>query len=90
MQTEHEDEAREAGRRPPTEITVDGKPVTLSDPETTPNQILTLVGLDSATHYLVRIEGRSQHSFEGKGNETIHVHPGEKFVSVSIGPTPVS
>ncbi len=76
--------------RSPVEITVDGRSLTLDDPTTTPNEILTFVGLDPTTHYLVRIEGRHQHSFEGRGDEQIRVHPGERFVSVSTGPTPVS
>jgi hypothetical protein len=76
--------------RSPVEITIDGRPLTLDDPTRTPNEILTLVGLDPTTHYLVRIEGRHQHSFEGRGDEQIRVHPGERFVSVSTGPTPVS
>lgn len=83
-------EGNTAQDRPPVEITVDGRSLTLDDPTTTPNEILTLAGLDPTTHYLVRIEGRHQHSFEGRGHEQIHVHPGERFVSVSTGPTPVS
>jgi hypothetical protein len=89
MQGETEAARAESGR-PPIEITVDGRPVTLDDPNTTPNEILRLAGLDPATNYLVRVEGRHQVSFEGRGDEQIHVHPGEKFVSVSIGPTPAS
>lgn len=76
--------------RPPIEISVDGRPLTLEDAEATPNEILGLAGLDPTANYLVRVEGRHQFSFEGRGDEPIHVHPGEKFVSVSIGPTPVS
>jgi Multiubiquitin len=89
MQTARGEEDVEQGG-PPVEITVDGRHVTLDDPTTTPNQILALAGLDPSAHYLVRIEGRHQHSFEGRGDERIHVHPGERFVSVSTGPTPVS
>jgi hypothetical protein len=43
--------------RPPIEITVDGRALTLEDGATTPNAILGLAGLDP-TNYLVRIEGR--------------------------------
>lgn len=91
MQRETEAASTEHGR-PPIEITVDGRPITLDDPETTPNEVLRLAGLDPATNYLVRVEGRHQVSFEGRGDEHIRVHPGEKFVSVSVstGPTPVS
>jgi len=89
MQRETDAASAEHGR-PPIEITVDGRPITLDDPETTPNEILRLAGLDPVTNYLVRVEGRHQVSFEGRGDEHIRVHPGEKFVSVSTGPTPVS
>jgi hypothetical protein len=58
------------------EITVDGRPITLDDPETTPNEVLRLAGLDPATNYLVRVDGRHQVSFEGRGDEHIRVHPG--------------
>jgi hypothetical protein len=41
MQRETEAGSAEHGR-PPIEITVDGKAITLDDPETTPNEILRL------------------------------------------------
>lgn len=83
-------EVATARGKPPTEITIDGREFSLEDNESTPNELLTLAGLDPATHYLVRVEGRSQHSYEGRGGERIHIHRGERFVSVSTGPTPVS
>jgi hypothetical protein len=89
MQTAEQDKGKKKGR-PPLEITVDGRPFTLDQPETTPNQILELAGLDPTAHYLVRVEGRHQESYEGRGDDPIRVHPGETFVSVSTGPTPVS
>jgi hypothetical protein len=56
----------------------------------TPNQILRDAGIDPANHYLVRLEGHHQFSFQDKGNEPIHVHNHEQFISLSIGPTPLS
>ncbi|GHB75606.1 hypothetical protein GCM10010377_77500 [Streptomyces viridiviolaceus] len=71
-------------------VTVDGEPVTGVPKRTTPNAILGLAAIDAGTHYLVRITGRHQHSFAGRGEEEISVHERETFVSVSTGPTPTA
>lgn len=71
-------------------FTVDGEPVTTTTAELTPNQILELAGIDPTMHYLERIEGRKHISYEGKGDEPIHVHKHEVFVSIPTGPTPTS
>lgn len=71
-------------------ILLDGDPLVVPDKEITPNEILQLAGLDPATHYLVRVKGRHQDSFQGKGDESIRVHDGEVFVSLSTEPTPTS
>ncbi|WP_328493428.1 hypothetical protein OHS59_12190 [Streptomyces sp. NBC_00414] len=71
-------------------ITVDREPVSGVPRRTTPNEILRLAGIDPAGHYLVKITGRHQESFEGRGEEPITVHEHEKFVSLSTGPTPTS
>ncbi|MCX4920092.1 hypothetical protein [Streptomyces sp. NBC_00687] len=78
----------ETGRKTVT-VTVDGEPVEVPQ-HTTPNTLLGLAGIDAATHYLVRITGRHQHPFDGRGEEEITVHEGETFVSVSTGPTPTA
>jgi hypothetical protein len=72
------------------EFTVDGEGVSTTVKVLTANAILTLAGLDPATHYLVEIRGREQISFEAKGAEEIELHPHIAFVSVATGPTPVS
>ena len=72
------------------EITVDGETFKVYNHEMTPDQILALAGLSPSDHYLIRIHGKSQDSFQGKGGVPIHLHEGEKFVSVFTGPTPVS
>lgn len=71
-------------------FTVDGEPVTTTEEHLTPNQILDLAGIDPATNYLVKVEGRHQESYQGHGDEPIRVHEHEVFVSVSTGPTPTS
>jgi hypothetical protein len=82
-----------AGRGRPGRLitfTVDGEPLTTAEELLTPNQILSLAGIDPATTYLVKVEGRHQVSFQGRGDEPIRVHEHERFVSVSTGPTPTS
>jgi hypothetical protein len=71
-------------------FSVDDEPVETTEHTLTPRQILTLAGIDSDNHYLVRIEGRSQHSYKDAPDTPIEVHEGEKFISVATGPTPVS
>ncbi|GAC1382479.1 MAG: hypothetical protein NVSMB48_13120 [Marmoricola sp.] len=77
------------GPAAPIQISVDGEPVVVPR-DTTPDAILRADGLDPATHYLVRVEGHHQTSYQGKGSEQIEVHHGEVFVSLSTGPTPTS
>jgi hypothetical protein len=69
---------------------VDGEPITTSEDDLTPNQILELAGIDPSTHYLERIEGREHTSYQGKGDVPIHVHEREVFLSIPTGPTPTS
>jgi len=85
-------EAAAGPERPgrPITFTVDGEPVTTPEEILTPNQILTLAGIDPATNYLVKVSGREQESYQGRGDERIRVHEHEVFVSVSTGPTPTS
>lgn len=71
-------------------ITLDTEPLAGVPQHTTPNAILRLADIDPATHYLMRVDGRHQESFEGKGDEPITVHEHETFVSLSTGPTPTS
>ena len=84
-------QAAEQHRPPhPITFTVDGEPVTTTEDELTPNQILRLAGIDPATHYLEQIDGREHISYQGKGDELIRVHEREVFVSIPTGPTPTS
>ena len=71
-------------------FTVDGIHLAVSDPVSTPNTILALAKIDPTTHYLKRITGRKSESFKDQGETVIKVHEGDVFISVSVGPTPVS
>ena len=71
-------------------INLDGEPLELLDRDTTPNEILLAANLDPATHYLVKLQGKHQESYQGRGEETVKVHNHERFISLSTGPTPTS
>lgn len=72
--------------------TLDDEPHTTSDKTLTPRQILSSAGIDASNHYLVLLHGNSgeRTSYEHRMDETIHMHPNMRFISVSTGPTPVS
>lgn len=74
----------------PVTFTVDGESITTTEEQLTPNQILGLAGIDAASNYLVRIDGRHQVSYQEHPNDPIRVHNHEVFVSVSTGPTPTA
>jgi hypothetical protein len=71
-------------------IDLDGEDLTVPDRDITPDEILTIAGLEPATHYLVRLRGKHQESLQGAGEVPLKVHEGEKFLSLSTGPTPTS
>lgn len=71
-------------------IFIDGESFEAPEKTMTANAILSLGGLAIDEHYLVEIKGKHQESFEGKGNEEIHLHEGAKFISIFTGPTPVA
>jgi len=75
---------------PEFDYTVDGENQSTSQHILTPIQILKDANIDPATHYLVEIEGKNQISFKDNPNAEIHMHEHMRFISVSLGPTPVS
>jgi hypothetical protein len=70
--------------------TVDTIPQSTSEHQLTPNQILSNAGIDSQTHYLVEIKGKEKVSYQDKPNDPIHIHEGQKFISIATGGTPLS
>lgn len=70
--------------------TVNDEPQSTTEKELTPSQILTKAGIDPAINYLVEIRGRNKISYKDKPNKPIKMHENMKFISVSIGPKPVS
>lgn len=73
----------------PIEFFVDEEKVSTDDPTITVRQILSLAGLDPATHYLIEIRGSNQIPHKDL-DEELRVHEKQKFLSVFSGPTPVS
>lgn len=77
----------------PTEIhfKVDNEPCTTTQPELTPNFIITDYGKkDPAQNYLVQIHGHTENSYRDEGEVPIPIQNGDRFQIVSLGPTPVS
>ena len=72
------------------DYTVDDEPQSTTSKVLTPRQILTDAGIDPATHYLVQLQGQHQISYKDTPDVEIKMHEHMKFISISIGPTPVS
>ena len=83
---------QERPMRPPIQYTVDDEPQTTTETELTPRHILTNAGFAPDTYYLILVhgQGQNQDSFRDKLDEPIHMHPQMKFITNSLGPTPVS
>lgn len=80
---------------PPTEFCfeVDGEKYKTKKHILTPNEILEIAGLKPvANYYLISVKHNGEKiSYEGKPNETIKMEcPCMNFVSVYVGPTPLS
>lgn len=90
MTTSLEGQLPQAQSKKHVEIKIDGEEVRLPSREISPNEILSIVGLDPTSHYLVEVQGRHQNSYQGRGDEIIRVHNNQVFISLSTGPTPTS
>lgn len=73
----------------PVRFTVDGEPLEIETDKLTMREILALVGKKPDEWYLVEKVGREQRVFRDPDQE-IPIAEGAKFISVFIGPTPVS
>ena len=72
------------------DYTVDDEPQSTTSKVLTPRQILTDAGIDTATHYLVQLQGQHQISYKDTPDVEIKMHEHMKFISIATGPTPVS
>jgi len=87
---EQKERGKESEQHPIFHYTVDDEPQTTTQHVLTPRQILTNVGLNPETYYLVQIIGNHQESYKDTPDKEIHMHQHMKFISVFIGDTPVS
>jgi hypothetical protein len=69
---------------------VDGELQETTERTLTPRQILIAAGLNPNERYLVEIKGKHQESYKDAMDTPIHMHEGQKFVSVYTGPTQVA
>jgi hypothetical protein len=70
--------------------TVGDEPQTTTERVLTPREIMTKAGIKPEENYLVEIKGRERKSYKDQPDEPIHMHEGQKFVTVFVGPVPVS
>jgi hypothetical protein len=72
-------------------VEIDTKEVVAPSHTQTPRELLALVSKSVETDYLVWLKGKRERvSFKDEPDEPIHLHTGMKFITVSLGPTPVS
>lgn len=73
------------------EFTIDGDHYSTHEAKATARELLvSFAKVDPALFYLVELEGSHQRSYKDKPDETIHLHQKAAFITVSLGPTPVS
>jgi hypothetical protein len=65
-------------------ININGEDINVPDKETTANELIVLAGLDSADHYLMHIDVKTQVSYASKGGQNVPLQMGAKFVSVPV------
>lgn len=56
----------------------------------TPRQIMSKAGIDPDQNYLVEIIGSTRKSFKDSPEKEIHMHENQRFITVFVGPVPVS
>jgi hypothetical protein len=75
----------------PVTIVIDTEDVIAPSHTQTPRELLALVGETVETDYLVELKGkRDRVSYQEHPDEPIHLHKDMRFITVSLGPTPVS
>jgi hypothetical protein len=72
------------------EYFLDDEPYTTTEKQLTSRQILIKANLNPDVYYIKEIIGDEQISYKDKLDLPIDICPGLKFVSVNIGPMPVS
>jgi hypothetical protein len=71
--------------------TVDGEAQETTKHKLTAEEIMKKAGVDPKTHYLILLKPHGgEVSYKGHPETIIHLHEGMKFITASLGPTPVS
>jgi hypothetical protein len=70
---------------------IDEEPYDTKARELTPRQLIAeFAGLDPAAYYLVQLHGHEQASYQDRPDVEIVMEDHDRFITASIGPTPVS
>jgi Multiubiquitin len=72
------------------EITIDGDEYSVADRSETVTEILGLAGKDPQAFELIELIGKRDRNPLPDPNQTVHLHPGSAFITVPVGPMPVS
>lgn len=56
----------------------------------TPRQIMSKAGIDPDQNYLEEIIGGTRKSYKDSPDAQIHMHEHQRFITVYVGPVPVS
>lgn len=83
------EQAPHNGHRP-VEITIDGDAYTAPDNRETVAQILALANKTPDAFELIEIKGKRERKPLPDPNENVQLHKGSAFITVPLGPTPVS
>jgi len=70
--------------------TVNDEPQSTTEKELTPATIMKNAGIDPAQNYLIEIINHKKESFKDSPDKPIHMHNGMKFITIFMGPKPVS
>jgi hypothetical protein len=90
-ETEQAETEQDKTHKHPVTIVIDTDDVVAPSHTQTPRQLLALVGKSVETDYLVHLKGKRERiSYQDKPDVEIHLHKDMKFITVSLGPTPVS
>ncbi|TDB38237.1 MAG: hypothetical protein D9V44_09440 [Actinobacteria bacterium] len=72
------------------EISIDGEEYTLTQKEMPATEILSLAGKSYDAFYLVEMRADHTRAEYKDGSAVVKLHNGLKFITVHVGPTPVS
>jgi hypothetical protein len=72
------------------EITIDGESYIAPEQRETVSQILALAGKSADAFELIEIKGKREREPLPDPHETVELHRGAAFITVPLGPTPVS